>query len=136
MGLSTINFDDDHFEAVLNRFVAAGKPVANIADALKLAPPGAGVDLVEAALLHWRAKTEAGVAAGAARHKVGTFPFDRPGDPYVVFRPPTAPPATTRSATRRALAKRESEESRGATQSTFHFIPRICPGTSPKSCFE
>ena len=110
MGLSTLNFDEDHFEAVLDRFDAAGKPVANIADALKLAPPGAGVDLVEAALLHWRAKTEDGgvAAAGAARHKVGTFPCDRPGDPYVVFRPPTAPPATTRSATRRAAAAKSA----------------------------
>ena len=42
LGLSTLNFDEDRFEAVLDTFAAAKEPVTKIAVALMLAPPPEG----------------------------------------------------------------------------------------------
>ena len=109
LGLDTLNFDEDHFEAVLDSFAAAEEPgVASIADALMLAPQTADADLVEAAWRHWRKKMMRSDNK-EMRHKIGTYPCDRPTDPYVVFRPFTAPSLTTRSTTR---AKRNGEHER------------------------
>ena len=110
LSLSTLNFDEDRFEAVLDTFASAKEPVTKIADALMLAPQSADADLVEAALRHWRKKTEGENKENVVmRLKIGTYPYDRPADPYVVFRPLTASPPTTRSTTR-ARAKRNGEE--------------------------
>ena len=64
MGLCTLNFDEDHFEAVLDAFAAAVEPVTKIGDALTLAPRGTDADLVEAALRHWKEKTKDGENKG------------------------------------------------------------------------
>ena len=110
LGLDPLNFDEDHFEAVLDSFAVAEEPVTDIAGALMLAPQTADTDLVEAALRHWRKKKESDNKVNVVmRHKIGTYPCDRPDDPYVVFRPLTAPSPTTRSTTR---AKRKGEDER------------------------
>merc|ERR1712066_76963 len=107
VGLQPQTFDQDIFEALLDAFSASKKPVTKMVDALLLAPRTADMDAAEAALRHWQQKV--GKEDVLKKHEIGTYPRDRPNDPYVVFRPRIPPSPATRSTTRAKRKKAKDE---------------------------
>merc|ERR1712066_755735 len=110
VGLQPQTFDQDIFEALLDAFSASKKPVTKMVDALLLAPRTADMDAAEAALRHWQQKV--GKEDVLKKHEIGTYPRDRPNDPYVVFRPRISPSPATRSTTR--VKRKKAKDERGS----------------------